>query len=250
MCISHPGDGLPELRASKPSPRPRRAGPTVWARRGWRGSARCWSASSTASKLELPHYWITYGAADPSVTGGRYRAATPGPPRIPARGQDWAPVLRADAASASDLSVTALLSQALVAFAIDYEAVAWCLSLTVHALAWLDPGGTPFLDVPPLAGLTGDGKSLLERHGIVKVDGPPRDKAKRVARLTPIGTQLRDAYGPGTSSAEARRHEVYGDTVVIELRSALEAVLPKLEPGLADHPVLTWTGGLRETSSG
>ena len=46
--------------------------------------------------LELPHYPITYGSADPRATGGNARPAKAGPPRIPAHGTDWAPVLRAN----------------------------------------------------------------------------------------------------------------------------------------------------------
>jgi hypothetical protein len=42
--------------------------------------------------LEWPHYPISYGPADSSVTGGRSRPADPGPPRVPAHGQDWAPL--------------------------------------------------------------------------------------------------------------------------------------------------------------
>ena len=99
--------------------------------------------------LELPHYWISYGGSDPRVTGGKFRPAKAGPPRIPAHGQDWAPVLREEGVSSADLPLTALLSQALTGFAIDYEERAGPLSDAVHALPPLDSNGTPFDDAPP-----------------------------------------------------------------------------------------------------
>ncbi len=199
-------------------------------------------------ELELPHYWITYAGVDPRVTGGNFRPAKPGPPRIPARGQDWAPVLREPGSSSTDLSLTALLSQALVGFAVEYEAHLGALSDAVLTLAPLDPEGTPLEEAPWLAGLTGSGKSRLERHGIVKVT--EEGKRGQVARLTRIGTYLRDEYAPATARAEALWRDLYGETGVTHLRSALEAVTAKLEDGLADHPFLVWSlkEGVREAT--
>jgi hypothetical protein len=77
--------------------------------------------------LELPHYPNPYGTVDQRITGGRAVPASDGPPPVPAHGRDWPVVPRDGAASASELPLSALLSQALVAFIIDYEAtgVAW-----------------------------------------------------------------------------------------------------------------------------
>jgi hypothetical protein len=198
-------------------------------------------------ELELPHYWVSYGGVDPRVTGGNFRAAQLGPPRIPAHGQDWKPVLRSAGSSAASLSLTALLSQALVAFAIEYETHAGSLSDAVHALAPLDPAGAPLKAAPPRAELTGTGKSRLERHGIVKVESRPGRGP--IARLTSLGEYLRDAYGPTTARVEATWRDRYGEAVS-RLRSALETVFPKLEDGLADHPFLVWSlrDGIREAT--
>jgi hypothetical protein len=187
--------------------------------------------------LELPHYWISYAGVDPRVTGGAFRPAKPGPPRIPARGQDWMPVPRAPGSSSAGLSLVALLSQALVAFGIDYESRAGSLPDAVHALAPLDTVGMP-RDVGPArarADITGTGKARLERHRIVKVDG------RGLARLTAVGAWLRDAYRPTTATVEAEWRADHGEQVIIRLRAALEAIRPKLEDGLADHPFLVWT---------
>ena len=200
-----------------------------------------------AFELELPHYWVSYAGVDPRVTGGAFRPAKPGPPRIPARGQDWVPVLRpAGSSSAKELSLVALLAQALVAFAIEYEARAGSLTDAVHALAPLDTAGTPLAELPAgaRADVNGTGKARLERHGIVEVDGDG------TVRLTAIGEWLRDAYGPTTAAVEAEWCATYGAPAVSRLRAALEAVDPRLEAGLADHPVLAWSlrHGIREAS--
>jgi hypothetical protein len=200
-------------------------------------------------ELELPHYWISYGGVDPRVTGGNFRPAKTGPPRIPARGQDWTPVLREEASSSADLCLTALLAQALVGFAIEYEARAGPLSDAIHTLAPLNTTGVPLDQAPTRAELSGDGKSRLERHGVVVVETDA--ERGRVARLTSIGEWLRDAYAPTTSQVEAVWREAYGDAAISRLRSALESVAPNLEAGVADHPFLAWSRreGIRETTN-
>ena len=191
-------------------------------------------------ELELPHYWITYGTADSSVTGGRWKAGDDGPPRIPPSGTEWFPVLRAGKGAAA-LPLTALLSQALCNFAVDYELRSPSLGATIQGLLPIDPErGTPMREVPRFAHLSGDGRSGLERHGFVKV-GP---KPKQVAKLTPIGAHFRDVYGPYTAAVEDRWRDVYGDAVVTKVRVALEKAAP---PGPA-HPHLNWNPHLREDS--
>ena len=71
--------------------------------------------------IELPHYLTGYGAGDPSITGGDYLPEQPGPPRIPAHGQDWPVVLREEGDDAGQLPLPALLSEVLAAFSVDYE---------------------------------------------------------------------------------------------------------------------------------
>jgi hypothetical protein len=189
--------------------------------------------------LELPHYWVTYGTADPSVTGGRYRAGTEGPPRVPPHGADWEPVLRAGT-GAKDLPITALLSQALCNFAVDYEAAGPPLGWTIQGVLQIDPKkGTPMRDVPT-ARLSGDGKSGLERHGIVKV-GP---KPQQIAKLTPLGQRVREIYEPHVLLVEDRWRDVYGDSKVSRVRATLEKVAP---PGPL-HPSLSWNPELQEDS--
>ena len=60
-----------------------------------------------AFPLEHPHYPASYGLADASITGGN--------------GVDWKPVRRTGGDPVANLPLSALVSQALVAFAMEYE---------------------------------------------------------------------------------------------------------------------------------
>jgi hypothetical protein len=100
--------------------------------------------------LELPHFPAGYGPADGSVTGGGRRgrqhalrragmpglefdaaeeqraadaweATSGGALYVAATGQDWRPVLRDEGDTVTTLPLSALLSQALMAFTLDYE---------------------------------------------------------------------------------------------------------------------------------
>jgi hypothetical protein len=168
--------------------------------------------------LEHPHFWMQYGAADMSAIGGRW----------PSHGTDWKPVVRTE--PLGELPVSALLSAALMDFTIRYEGgMTFALAWTVFALNHFPDAGVAYADAPPRAFLSGDGRSTLERHGQVKVgDG--------VARLTDVGKFCRDAYAPNVARVEDEWRAAFGVKTVTNLRRAL--VSPKLEPDLADHPLL------------
>ncbi|MBA2607700.1 MAG: hypothetical protein H0U92_02040 [Actinobacteria bacterium] len=188
-------------------------------------------------ELEHPHYVMTYGSADASAVGGTY----------PRHGQDWKPVLRSE--PLGDLPVSALLSQALMDFTIRYESgFVWALSSTVHALLKFPDEGLLLSDAPKEAGLTGNGKSGLERHLVVEVDNGGGDRKMRRATLTLRGKFARDAYEANVVRVEQEWRARCGDATVSALRAALTQVNAELEPGLADHPLLAWSGGLREAS--
>ena len=135
--------------------------------------------------LELPHYPISYGSADSRVTGGRFRPAQAGPPRLPAHGQDWAPVLRGDGDTVSGLTLTALLSQLLVAFMVDYADAGGGALVVAEGLArgFAKRNNVPVNDVPAVLGVNGSGRSGLERHGLVTVRPDP-DGGAMLTRCT------------------------------------------------------------------
>jgi hypothetical protein len=187
--------------------------------------------------LELPRYLAPYGPSDWSLTGGVAVAAKPGPPRIPAHGKDWSPVIRNVGDTVSGLPLSALLSQALVSFIMDYEdRRLGALVTAVHVGGLSHDRPVPLGDVPPVLRIRGNGKSGLERHGVVKVTTETIDgRDTEVVRLTPRGVVIRDSYRPLARGVEDEWLSRYG-SVVADLRGSLEALDDDLLPGLADHP--------------
>jgi hypothetical protein len=187
--------------------------------------------------LELPHYPISYGSVDPSITGAfPFRPADPGPPRIPARSQDWAPVIRNkdDRDTVAALPLTALLSQLLAAFIVDYAGAGGGLLSIAEGLfrAFGAADTAPMQDLPSFLGVDGRGKSGLERHGILSV----RD---RTAHLTPLGHRIRDGYTALPRWVESDWAARFGSPCVTAVRDALEAMLPALDPALPDMLLAT-----------
>lgn len=131
---------------------------------GW-GPAGCEPLAALVSQLELehPHHVVPYGTADGSMTGGP--------------GVDWKPVPR-QSSDVAGLPMTALLSQALTAFAIEYERdhigpISWAANL----LPQLVDDGVPFVSKPGTHTLKN-----MARVGVVSVEGS-------WARPTPLGVR-------------------------------------------------------------
>jgi hypothetical protein len=173
--------------------------------------------------LELPWYPASYGTADPSAVGGSFK---PGDPAagVPPHGQDWKPVLRGPDGGVEGVPLTALLSEALVAFTIDYEATPmWPLTSTMLVVRHLRPDPTPLDQAPEGHGLTGQGKSLLERHGIARVLADPDGPARKLVQLTQRGTAIRARHDEVIGTVERTWTERFGHETVGRLRRALEA---------------------------
>ncbi len=189
--------------------------------------------------VELPHYPAGYGAGDPSVTGGDYVPEDPGPPRIPAHGQDWPVVLREPGGDARRLPLPALLSQVLAAFAIDYEREQFGnLPAVSNFLRLVGDDGMTLGRARALGGVGGNGKSLHERHRDVVVEpGRPRDMSCRVF-LTPKGRRSRDAYPRLVMEIEDRWRKQYA-AAIPPMRATLMAMNERIEPDLRDYPSTT-----------
>ncbi|MGH3125647.1 MAG: MarR family winged helix-turn-helix transcriptional regulator, partial [Streptosporangiaceae bacterium] len=172
--------------------------------------------------------------------------AAPAPqPRTPRRRAQGETVLVAD------LQFSALLSQALVAFTIEFDNESerqlphrttwgpaagsgrgpWLVSLTMWAnfLRFLPPDGVPLQDVAdlvPLINLPG-----LERWGYVRVGpgpgdsrpSPPRKDA--IVRPTRWGRLAQDICGPLTGVIEGRWRDRFGGAVIGQLSEALRTVV-------------------------
>jgi len=189
--------------------------------------------------VELPHYPAGYGAADPSVTGGNYIPEDPGPPRIPAHGQDWPVVLREPGNDARDLPLVALLSQVLAAFAIDYEREQFgSLPAVSNFLRFVGDDGVTLGRAQALGGVAGNGKTLHERHLDVVVEpGRPRDRSRRVF-LTPKARRVRDAYPRLVEEIEDRWRKQYA-VAIPPMRTALIAMHERFDADLNDYPSTT-----------
>ncbi|MCA1673667.1 MAG: hypothetical protein LC799_16190, partial [Actinobacteria bacterium] len=168
----------------------------------------------TQLELEHPHFPVPYGTADPSFTGGP--------------GIDWKPVRRRSQSSVGDLPMTALLSQAIVAFAIEYESggggpIQWAANI----LQTLDDDG---VGLPPLPERGTHSVSNLVRLGILALD---QDAVLPTAR----GRVLRDAYRPLCEQIESRWRHQFGSSLVDEVIDAV-GVFGDWRP----FPLVAWTG--------
>lgn len=189
--------------------------------------------------VELPHHIASYGQGDPSITGGGYIPAESGPPRIPGHGREWPVVRRKGGVSVAELPLTALLSQTLAAFTIDYdegvETVMGGLHGVTRFLRSFGRDGMPLGEASQLAGVNGTGRAGLERHGLVAVEASARGK-QRTVLLTALGRRLCERYPGRVVEIESQWRGQFGPKVVDRMRSALETVDQRLNGDLPDYP--------------
>jgi hypothetical protein len=154
-----------------------------------------------AFPLEHPHYPASYGPADASITGGN--------------GVDWKPVHRSGANTVSDLPLSALVSQALVAFAMQYEELSpVALSLSTTVIRQIPAEGRPLQELGRSPGV-----SALIRHGFVRVSGP---SGREIACLTTRGLEVHSAYGERIHTVVTSWRQLFGKDRVAALVCALE----------------------------
>jgi hypothetical protein len=157
-----------------------------------------------ALPLEHPHYPAGYGPADASITGGN--------------GVDWKPVPRSSRDSVSDLSLAALISQLLVAFAIDYEQKSpVALSLSMSIVMRIPADGRPLRGMGHSAGV-----SALVRHGFLRL-GDAQGETR--VHLTPRGNAVQAAHEKRIQEVETEWSHRFGAESIASLRLSLENVL-------------------------
>jgi hypothetical protein len=192
--------------------------------------------------LELPHYVTGYGTADETITGaawpgGYAEVDEDGPVRGLVHAQDWRAVRREPGEDLGGLPLPALLSQALVAFVIDYEnRRAGPYAFAANVFPRFTDDGLALDAVPTIFGITGEFRCVLERHGMVRVSGI--GSGEPWVHLTAYGRRLRDAYHPLVAEISARWAEGYGGGTITALATALARVAANLEPGLPAYPVV------------
>jgi DNA-binding MarR family transcriptional regulator len=97
------------------------------------------------------------------------------------------------------LPLAALLSRALLAFAIEYERESdWSLAVGANVLRVLDADGVPLRDLPLLSGVSKEAISMalgvLQKKQAVVIAADPSSRAVKLVRLTPKGRADQDAW--------------------------------------------------------
>lgn len=153
------------------------------------------------------------------------------------------------------LPLSALLSQVLHAFALEYERDAQAsLCYSANILRLLDEDGTKIAALPRRAGVAIEqvrvAVGILDKQRFVSTASAPGTRGKYV-RLTGQGLQGSDLYRELPDEIETRWAERFGSGAVTRLRSLLEALaIPSgaerapLWLGL-DPPPGTWRGEVR-----
>jgi hypothetical protein len=171
----------------------------------------------TRLPLEHPHYPASYGVADARITGGN--------------GQDWKAVLREGGDTVSHLPFSALISQLLVAFAMNYEERSpVAFSLSTEIIKRIPPGGRPLQDLGYSVGL-----AALNRHGFVRVS---RSRRGEFVYLTPKGVAVSEAHGERVRAVETEWRSMLGDKSVTTLRQALEEATSTARSCCEDAPII------------
>ncbi len=137
-----------------------------------------------------------------------------------------------------DLPLPVLLSQVLLAFALDFERESPApLALCANAIRVMGEAGIPEGDIPRLTGSSPETSGIGWQLKPYIVVGPDPAKARgKLVRLSPLGLDARRRYDGLTVKIEERWREAFGAAVVSDVRRALEGILGA-EHG--DHPLLS-----------
>ena len=137
-----------------------------------------------------------------------------------------------------------LLARVLLVFAIAYERESRIsLAIAANVLRVLDERGVRVRDLPELTGVSREAISMASNftasRDITVIGADPNGGRWKVARLTPKGMAVRDAYGDRTGSLEERWRQHYGADAVTSLRSGLERLAG---PGGPASPLFSGLG--------
>ncbi|SPF54857.1 hypothetical protein SBA4_6720012 [Candidatus Sulfopaludibacter sp. SbA4] len=134
----------------------------------------------------------------------------------------------------SGLSLPALLSRALLAFAIEFECESdWSLAIAANVLRVLDEKGLRVRDLPLLSGVSKEAiamaMGILQKSRVAVVEPDPAGSRAKAARLTPKGREAQDAYRRRLGSIEERWQARFGNDTIRGLRESLKRLVG--EPG-------------------
>jgi DNA-binding MarR family transcriptional regulator len=166
------------------------------------------------------------------------------------KGYDYnrrAPVVDEDA-ERRVLALSALLSRALLAFALEFESESdLSLAISANVLRILDVKGVRVQDLPHLSGVSKEAISMamgiLQKNRLAVAGPDPGGSRAKVARLTPKGEEVREAYRKRLRVIEERWRTRYGEKTIRSLRESLErlvgeptAQLSPLSRAVAPYP--------------
>jgi DNA-binding MarR family transcriptional regulator len=134
------------------------------------------------------------------------------------------------------LPLSALLSQALVAFTIECEAHApVSLAVAADVVRVVEEGGTALRDLPARSGVAKEGLARaagwLERRGLAVTEPVPGAGRGRQIRLTARGGALRPDYPERCAVVERGWRKRLGAGTADDLRGALEPMIGDGTPG-------------------
>jgi DNA-binding MarR family transcriptional regulator len=148
---------------------------------------------------------------------------------------------------ASGLDLSALLSQVLLAFTIEFERESGLsLAMSANVVRILGEDGARVRDLPRLSGVSKEAISMsvrfLEKRGYVVVEPDPTASRAKLVRLTPTGREAQDAYRRLLGVTEERWQARFPEDIR-NLRESLERLvgepdgeLSPLSRGLMPHP--------------
>jgi DNA-binding MarR family transcriptional regulator len=171
--------------------------------------------------VELPEYL-------PILGYGFFTEALPPAARVPA--------------DVARLPLSALLSQLLLAFTLEFESESeLSLAMSADVLRLLSEEGVRVRDLPRLAGVSKEAIQMalgfLEKGRYIDVVPDPTASRARLARLTAKGLQAREAYRQRLGILEERWQARFGENSIRNLREALEKCVGEPTAPLADSPL-------------
>ena len=143
----------------------------------------------------------------------------------------------------SGLSLPALLSRVLLAFAAEFERGSdVALAISANLLRVLDQQGVRVRDLPLLTGVSKQAISMATgiagRQGLAVVEPDPAASRGKVVRLTPAGRRAQEACRRLLATIEDGWHERFGPAGVHGLRQALD----RLTTAPAGQSLPLWLG--------
>jgi hypothetical protein len=146
-----------------------------------------------------------------------------------------------DAASESELPLSALLSGVLFAFAIEFESASeLSLALCANVLRVLAHAGIRVRDLPRLAGVSKEAIAMavgfLKQRRYLVLESYPASSRTKMACLTPKGLEAQHAYRRLLAAIEARWQFRFGSGAIAALREPLEHLVG--DPAATPSPLL------------